>query len=152
MQINYLAEEMNSILGREVIPSNLIARIRKGIPFYELHPTAELKTNQIDPMKWGYHDWLLNRLMSFPTRDISQLLTDYEQSNLPEEVVNLLKYYHLDNEEAFIADLKWFLKTLDNSYFKRIQMPPIVTISRGSFGFDYRETQAKIEEFIEQLK
>ena len=33
------------------------------------------------------------------------------------------------------------MKAWHFAVFKRIQFPPIVTVSRGSFGYDYRESQ-----------
>lgn len=150
MQVNELALEINKVYGKEIIPQNLIATFIDGIPVYELAPTAELKEKQVDPMKWGYHDWLLNRLLTFPTRNINTYIDDYLNDRLDDSVKKLLKHYGLDNKEAFFTDLKWFLSYLNNSVYKRIQMPPIVTISRGAFGYDYRETQAKIEEHLKK--
>jgi hypothetical protein len=50
-------------------------------------------------------------------------------------------YYGLDDPMSFIEDFKWFVKTWQKAIFKRIQSPPLITISRGSFGYDYRESQ-----------
>lgn len=151
MQVNDLALEINLLWGQEVIPSNLIAKIENGIPLYEFAPSAELKENQVDPMKWGYHDWLLNKLMTFPTRDINRYIDDYLNGRLDEQTKHLLKHYGLEQPQAFFKDLKWLMTQLDGSVFKRIQMPPIVMISRGAFGTDYRETQARIEQYLTNL-
>lgn len=43
--------------------------------------------------------------------------------------------------EDFIREVEKVWKLLALSYFKRIQAPPVVTLSKGSFGFDYREAQ-----------
>ena len=40
-----------------------------------------------------------------------------------------------------MEDIQWFMKAWHFAVFKRIQFPPIVTVSRGSFGYDYRESQ-----------
>ena len=151
MQVNELSLEINHLYNDDIIPKNLIANVIGGIPHYDFAPSAELKHNQVDPMKWGYHDWLLNKIMTFPTRKLSMFIEDFLEHRLDQETNNLLKHYKLDNEVAFFADLKWFLNNLDNAVFKRIQMPPIVTISRGAFGLDYRETQAKIEQYLKRL-
>ena len=148
MQINELALEINTLTGKEIIPSNLIAKIDNGIPVYDFAPSAELKNNQVDPMKWGYHDWLLTRIMTFPTRRLNSFIDEYMNGTLEDGVKVLLKYYGLEKKEAFFADLKWFISSFETGVFKRIQMPPIVTISRGSFGYDFRETQAKIEQYL----
>ncbi|MCD8574108.1 MAG: hypothetical protein LRY28_01115 [Erysipelotrichaceae bacterium] len=42
--------------------------------------------------------------------------------------------------------MRWFKRSVNQAVFKRIQMPPIVLISRGAFGYDYRETQGMFEE------
>ncbi|MFA7032850.1 MAG: NAD(+) synthase, partial [Bacilli bacterium] len=108
---------------------------------------------QIDPMKWGYHDYLINRLLTYPTRQLSSFIKEYNDKTLPEDVKQVMAYYHLDNQEAFYADLNWFMKSLELGIFKRIQMPPIVVISRGAFGYDYRESQLRFEDFdVSQLK
>lgn len=151
IQINELALEINELYGKEIIPTNLIARIENGIPFYELPPSAELKEKQVDPMKWGYHDWLLTKIISFPTRNLKFFIDDYFNNRLDDNVKKLLSHYGLDKKEAFIDDLKWFFGLLNSSVYKRIQMPPIVAISRGAFGYDYRETQAKVEDYLNSL-
>lgn len=148
MQVNDLAIEINKLVQKDVIPTNLIATVSHGVPHFDLPPTAELKDNQIDPMKWGYHDWLLTKIMTYPTRNLNQFVDDYLNDKLDNDVKKLLSYYGLDKKDAFFADLNWFMNNLNNSVFKRIQMPPIVTISRGAFGNDYRETQAKIEQYL----
>ena len=56
-----------------------------------------------------------------------------------------IRYYGLDDPEAFIQDLEWVLRTMKGSVFKRIQFPPIVMISRGAFGNDVREAQMRPE-------
>lgn len=150
MQINELALEINQLYGDEIIPSNLIARLIDGVPSYDLAPSAELREAQVDPMKWGYHDWLLTRITTFPTRNLNAYIDDYLADRLEPTLKTMLKHYGLDKKEAFFQDLNWFIRLLDNNVFKRIQMPPIVTISRGAFGTDYRETQTKIEDYLRQ--
>ena len=44
-------------------------------------------------------------------------------------------------DETFIADLEQKWKAYKLSFFKRIQAPPIITVSRRAFGFDLREAQ-----------
>ncbi len=57
----------------------------------------------------------------------------------------------------FIEDIRWFMKSWHSAIFKRIQFPPIITISRGSFGYDYRESQIpytenhEVTELINQI-
>jgi NAD+ synthase (glutamine-hydrolysing) len=42
---------------------------------------------------------------------------------------------------AFIADLELVWRRFKGSFFKRVQAPPIVVVSKRAFGFDLREAQ-----------
>ena len=42
---------------------------------------------------------------------------------------------------SWLADLEWLERQLRISFFKRIQAPPLIVLSKRSFGFDLRETQ-----------
>jgi NAD+ synthase (glutamine-hydrolysing) len=145
LQINELAMWINQRWQKEVIPSNLIAKMVNGVPQFTLQPSAELKTNQVDPMKWGYHDWLIHELLSFPSLAPERMLTMYQQKTFPKAVTTLLRHYGLDQPKAFVADLEWVLNLWNRSYFKRVQMPPNIIISKGAFGYDYREAQMPYE-------
>ena len=110
-------------------------------------PSAELKDAQVDPMKWFYHDWLIRTLQDYPGYGIEKIMRQYLKDKLASTpVAKWIPFYGLDDPEAFINDLEWVLRQLRISVFKRIQMPPIITISRGSFGFDFRENQAIYEQ------
>jgi NAD+ synthase (glutamine-hydrolysing) len=57
----------------------------------------------------------------------------------------LIAYYGLNQPQAFIDDLEWILKLWNRAYFKRVQMPPNIMVSKGAFGYDYREAQMPYE-------
>ena len=152
MEVNELALEVNRVFAKNVIPTNLIARFKGGIPHFEFPPSAELKDKQVDPMKWGYHDWLLNEIILSPTRNLNVFVEDYLNNKLKANIKKLLSYYGLDKKEAFFADLNWFVSTLHNSAFKRIQMPPIVTLSPKAFGSNFPESQTKVDNYIKALR
>ena len=38
-------------------------------------------------------------------------------------------------------DLEWLERQVRINYFKRIQAPPVIVLSKRAFGFDLRETQ-----------
>jgi NAD+ synthase (glutamine-hydrolysing) len=97
-------------------------------------------------MKWGYHDWLIQTLMSFPSLACERILQMYIQKKFPADIVALIKYYHLDQGSAFIQDLEWVMQAWSKGIFKRIQLPPNILVSRGAFGFDYRESQMNFEQ------
>jgi NAD+ synthase (glutamine-hydrolysing) len=145
LQISELASGINLRWQKEVIPQNLIATMVNGVPQFTLQPSAELKTNQVDPMKWGYHDWLIHELLSFPSLAPERMLTMFQQKTFPKAVKTLLQHYGLDQPKAFIADLEWVLTLWNRSYFKRVQMPPNIIVSKGAFGYDYREAQMPYE-------
>jgi NAD+ synthase (glutamine-hydrolysing) len=145
LQIVELATYINSLSSKTIIPLNLIPTIKDGIPFFDLAPSAELKSNQIDPMKWGYHDWLIHELLSFPSLSPERFLTMFIEKTFPKHILHLLKHYQLNDGKAFLDDLNWILSSWNRSYFKRIQMPPNILVSKGSFGYDYRESQTSYE-------
>jgi NAD+ synthase (glutamine-hydrolysing) len=42
---------------------------------------------------------------------------------------------------AWLDDLEWVDRQLRINYFKRVQAPPIIVLSKRAFGFDLRESQ-----------
>jgi NAD+ synthase (glutamine-hydrolysing) len=73
------------------------------------------------------------------------------QDSFPPHVRRLILYYQLNAGPEFIKDLEWILKNWNRSYFKRIQMPPNILVSKGAFGYDYRESQTTYE-FTERYR
>ena len=142
VQAFQLAKELNMYFNKEVISQSLIPEIVDGEIKWEMPPSAELKKNQLDPMKWYYHDYILQKLLEYPTGNIEVFMESYLDGSIYQsEVGEWVKYYGLNQPEVFINDLEWLLKTFHNAVFKRIQMPPIVVMSRGAFGSDFRESQ-----------
>lgn len=152
MQITELARYINNRHQKEVIPHNLIPTWKNHIPHFEMPPSAELKSNQVDPMKWGYHDWLIHELLSFPSLAPERILSMYLDKTFPDEVTALIHHYGLHHPEAFIQDLEWVLTLWNRSYFKRVQMPPNIIVSKGAFGYDYREAQMPYEKTARYLE
>ena len=142
VQLFELAHTINRRLGQEIVPSQLLPTVQGDSILWEIAPSAELKDNQVDPMKWFYHDWLIRYLIEYPTHtvlDVMRLYMSGEWRTL--DVAPWLIHYGLDRPEAFIADLEWVMNLWTKSVFKRIQFPPILTVSRGAFGNDFRESQ-----------
>ena len=154
-EIVELAKFLNKeIFHEEVIPNSLFPdklwRFSEG----DIAPSAELKTNQIDPMKFGYHCALLNMVTDYSRAGAERIMQMYLQGSLHEEVekylVNLnyptgigyeiMKRWNVDNPREFIKDLKWFIKTIQINVFKRVQAPPIIITSKTAFGYDLRES------------
>lgn len=142
VQLFDLAKQINAAFGKTIIPDNLLPEIHGDSLIWEFPPSAELKTDQRDPMKWFYHDWLIGKLTEYPSAQVEEIMEDYLNGTLQDsEMGHWIRYYGLDDPEAFIQDLEWVLRTMKGSVFKRIQFPPIVMISRGAFGNDVREAQ-----------
>jgi len=147
VQLFELAKEINTYFNDEMIPSNLIGVLRDNGYFFELPPSAELKEKQVDPMKWGYHDALVTMLTQYPGYQLAEFEKSVLNQTLKDETLKQwLKIYGLTDVNMFKNDIKWFKDNVNQAIFKRIQMPPIVLISRGAFGYDYRETQGSFEE------
>ena len=145
IQITELANFLNEHHKKEIIPHELIPQWINGVPHFVLPPSAELKNNQVDPMKWGYHDWMINELLSFPSLAPERILTMFLGHSFPPHIVSLMKAYGLDDPVVFIQDFEWVLSLWNRSYFKRVQMPPNIIVSKGAFGYDYREAQMTYE-------
>lgn len=147
VQLFDVARAINRRMGAEVVPENLIPRETETGFDWQTMPSAELKDQQRDPMKWFYHDWLVQQLTDYPGYGVEQLMARYLDDKLISSPVGKwIRFYGLDDPNAFIVDLEWVLRQMQISVFKRIQMPPILTVSRGSFGFDFRENQAIYEQ------
>ena len=62
--------------------------------------------------------------------------------NWSKTVKEFLSLNDIDTAEKFIADLERWWNCYDGlAVAKRIQAPPVLAVSRRSFGFDHRETQ-----------
>ncbi|MEG0470306.1 MAG: NAD(+) synthase, partial [Longicatena sp.] len=91
---------------------------------------AELKENQFDPMKWFYHDYLVEHLGK--DMEVVDFMRKYYHHELDEELGRWIQYYHLDEPEAFLKDLDWFLSTVERNSFKRLQTPPVLCLHKKS--------------------
>ncbi|MGE5669863.1 MAG: NAD(+) synthase, partial [Fibrobacterota bacterium] len=137
-----LASYMNEhIYNDQVIPDSLIPD--KNFDFV-MPPSAELKTNQVDPMKWGYHDVLVQKFTDYNRLSPETVLEWYNNNVLCEKLEisqSLFNKYNLGNRGIFINDLEWLVKNIQRAVFKRIQAPPIIILSKGAYGYDVRESQ-----------
>lgn len=141
VEVFELAKEINEYFNDEVIPKNLLPTIEYASELsltFETYPSAELKDNQSDPMKWFYHDELLELYFIY---SYTELLEMYLTNQFEGLAINeWLKYYNLDNGKAFVEDLNWFVRTIQINSFKRNQMPPILAYSNRLINVDYAET------------
>ena len=142
MDLFHLAKRLNALFDSEVISKDLIPTIEANSIHFGLAPSAELRTNQLDPMKWVYQDWLVQYFSQYPSHHFIEWLEIYLNDQWQSlEIAPWMRYYKLDEPKNFVEDIQWFMRAWHFAVFKRIQFPPVVTVSRGSFGFDYRESQ-----------
>lgn len=131
---------------KEIIPYSLLPNVKGNKIEWEMPPSAELKNNQVDPMKWYYHDYIIQYLCEFPNYGVERLVEMYVKDKLAshEYLSKWITYYHLDNPEEFFKDIEWIVNTMNRNVYKRIQLPPNIIVSRGAFGNDLRESQILI--------
>lgn len=152
VQLFSLSREINEDYGKEVIPTRLLPDVSDDIIDWEMPPSAELKDDQYDPMKWFYHDYLVEHLrldLSFES-----LMEQYLDDKLISHPLGRwITYYHLDEPQAFIDDLEWFKHTMMRNGFKRVQLPPLLVLSRNPYGNGYVESQMVKDEIrYQELK
>lgn len=153
VQLFDVARQINERFGREIIPENLLPTVSGDVLSWDTPPSAELATDQRDPMKWFYHDWLIGQLLgdgrehALPLYDaaceIIELYTETQFAGTDAEP--WVRYYGLDDQHAFAADLEWVVGSMKRSAFKRLQSPPLLAIaSRASINAG-PESQAFLE-------
>lgn len=135
----------NEVYKDEVIPWNLVPDELWRFNKDAVAPSAELKDDQVDPMKFGYHDALLEAFLNFkkcaPETILEKyLLGEVEFSKFLNINPLLIERYELNNRKLFIEDLEWFCKLFFGNVFKRVQAPPVIITSKTAFGYDLRES------------
>ncbi|HEY3116337.1 MAG TPA: NAD(+) synthase [Chloroflexota bacterium] len=140
-QVFELARYLNEQFGSEVIPENLISG--KTVPSAELSEAQDVTKGLGDPIKYGYHDAVLRQMIEYrqhPADLLQWFLDDQLFERLGwEDKAKFATYF--PTAESWVNDLEWVDRQLRMSYFKRIQAPPIIVLSKRAFGFDLRETQ-----------
>ena len=114
------------------------------VPSAELSAEQDITKGLGDPIKYGYHDALLRQMIEYRRHpvDILQWFIDgvlFERLGWCDRK-KFAAYF--PSIEVWIDDLEWVERQLRINYFKRIQAPPVVVLSKRAFGFDLRETQS----------
>ncbi len=136
-QVFALARHLNQALGN-VIPEGILT----------LPPSAELSSAQNvdegkgDPFDYPVVDSILMEFIEF-RRDPEELLEDWIDGKIDAVFAKTGRTAAeiFETPAAFVAEIERLWKLFKNSYFKRVQAPPIVTVSKRSLGFDLRESQ-----------
>jgi NAD+ synthase (glutamine-hydrolysing) len=142
VQVYTLARYLNeTIFGAELIPENIL--IGATVPSAELSEAQDVTKGLGDPIKYGYHDALLRQLIEY-RRHPAEVLQWFLDGTLFERLgwrdeMRFRAYFPTPG--VWIEDLEWVERQMRISYFKRIQAPPIIVLSKRAFGFDLRETQ-----------
>ena len=147
-----LARYLNAeVFKREVIPAAVIPdelfRFTKG----QIPPSAELEEEQVDPMKFGYHDALLAMMTDYRKKTPEDFLRWFKEGTLHQHVAEalqkspwwgqqIMRRWNVDAPQAFIEDMEWFVPLIQQSVFKRVQAPPIIITSKSAYGYDIRES------------
>ena len=142
VQVFELAEYLNrEVFRREMIPANLLSR--DTVPSAELSADQDVTRGLGDPIKYGYHDAVLRQLIEYrhhPADLVRWFLEGELLERLGWREPAVFRAYFA-NGAAWIEDLEWVEAQLRTSYFKRVQAPPVIVLSKRAFGFDLRETQ-----------
>lgn len=143
VQVFELARFLNqTIYGRQVIPANLLDRTT--VPSAELSAEQDVTQGKGDPILYGYHCAVLRQLIEYrrhPVQLLEWLLEGclLERLDCPDEAATVAQAFA--DPAAWLADLQWVYRQLQLSYYKRIQSPPVIVLSKRAFGFDLRESQ-----------
>lgn len=115
----------------------------------EIKPSAELSDNQSieqglgDPLCYEYHDYLFRSWVEWG-QDIADTLTYYNDGRLAEVIgcgtEQLAGLF--PTRKSFLADLeRWWGLYRGLAVAKRLQAPPVLSMSRRAFGADMPESQ-----------
>ena len=135
----YLNEQ---VYHKEVIPEEI----------FNIKPSAELSAAQTvgnggDPLVYPYHDYLFQAFVEdWYKTSPEEVLTWYTEGTVEEHLgcEKGLVAQLFPNAKAFIADLeRWWKLFSGLAVAKRIQAPPILSISKRAYGYDHRESQVR---------
>jgi NAD+ synthase (glutamine-hydrolysing) len=133
----YFNENVKDIIPKEVFDI---------VPSAELSVTHNVDEGKGDPIIYAYHDKLFASWVERWNRAIPEdiLMWKFEMRLEDELGLDFEIGTIFDSEQAFIDDLeRWWNLYSGFSVAKRVVAPPLVTVSRRSFGFDMRESQLK---------
>ena len=143
-QVYALSKHINSQAGYDLIPQEII----------DIKPSAELSENQNpeenkgDPFYYPYHDALFKSWVEdWNRKSCEEILLWYSEGKLEEnlKLENGVIDNLFPNTLTFIEDLERWWKCYNGlGLAKRIQSPPILTLSKRAFGFDQRESQVGV--------
>lgn len=143
-EVYALARFLNEEIFREtIIPPALLPDELFSFDGQWVIPSAELKKDQIDPIRFGYHCALLVVFTQYMHSTAEDICEWYLQGTMEKNLGisrGLMVRWGMDDPNTFVEDLEWFVATIQKNVFKRVQSPPIIITSRSAYGYDIRES------------
>jgi NAD+ synthase (glutamine-hydrolysing) len=139
-QVYDLARYLNQeVYKREVVPQGTI----DIVPSAELSASQDVTKGQGDPLHYPYHDklfysWVQRWERATPEDNLRWYLegTLAQELGCPEECISEL----FPTAKDFVSDLeRWWNLYQGMAVAKRVQAPPILSLSSRAFGYDHRE-------------
>ena len=146
-QVYDLARYLNdSVYGREVVPQGII----DIVPSAELSDAQNVDEGKGDPIRYPYHDYLF-RAFAENNETPEEILEYYAKNTLEAHIgcaEGLIAEY-FPTAADFIADLeRWWGLYTGMAVAKRIQSPPLLSVSGRAYGSDHPESQIGAYETI----
>ena len=132
-----LARFINEKSKKEIIPNEMI----------EMKPSAELSDGQNIDNAWGDpfdYEFLGKLKKAYIERNLTpeDILRKFQNWTLEKKLgldKNIMEYF--ETKQYFIEEVEKLWKLKHNNFFKRIQYPPIITLTSSAFWTNYRESQ-----------
>ena len=136
----------NSVYGREVVPQGII----DIVPSAELSDAQNVDEGKGDPIRYPYHDHLF-RAFAENNETPEEVLEYYAKNTLEAQIgcAEGLVAAYFPTAADFIADLeRWWRLYTGMAVAKRIQSPPLLSVSGRAYGSDHPESQIGAYETI----
>ena len=146
-QVYDLARYLNeAVYGQEVIPQGII----DIVPSAELSDAQNVDEGKGDPIRYPYHDHLF-RAFAENNETPEDILAHYAEGNLDAHIgcEHGLVGTYFPTTTDFIADLeRWWRLYTGMAVAKRIQSPPLLSVTGRAYGSDHPESQIGAYETI----
>ena len=139
-QVYDLARYLNdSVYGREVVPQGII----DIVPSAELSDAQNVDEGKGEPIRYPYHDYLFRAFAE--NNETPEEILEYYAKNALEAHIGCKKGLvaeYFPTAADFIADLeRWWGLYTGMAVAKRIQSPPLLSVSGRAYGSDHPESQ-----------
>ena len=139
-QIYDLARYLNeTVYGREVIPQGII----DIVPSAELSDAQNVDEGKGDPIRYPYHDYLFRAFVE-ENRIPEDILAHYADGDLEDDIgcgKGVIASFFSTTKD-FIDDLeRWWNLYTGMAVAKRIQAPPLISVTGRAYGADHPESQ-----------